>query len=131
MSADNEAVVTEFLLAMESEDVARQRELLSDDVEWRNTGLPTVRGRRVGAMVASMGKYRIGFAVDFRAVTSTGDTVRTDRTDHLSWGPLRMSIDIDGHFTVRDGRITVWDDRFGWLQALLSTRVGRRLAAAA
>ncbi len=131
MSATNETVVREFLLSMESEDVAKQRELLSPDIEWRNTGLPTVRGSRVTAMLARMPKARIGFGVEFRAVTSEGDQVVTDRTDYLTFGPVRMAIDIEGHFTVRDGKITVWDDRFGWLQSLTSTRFGRRVAAAA
>lgn len=130
MSAENETLVRDFLMAMETADTARERELLAPDVEWKNTGLPTVRGSRVGKMLASMPKYRIGFAVDFREITSEGDTVTTDRTDHLSMGPVRMSIDIVGHFRVRDGQITLWDDHFGWLQMLLSTRLGRRVAAA-
>jgi limonene-1,2-epoxide hydrolase len=42
---------------------------------------------------------------------------------------VRQAIDIEGHFTVRDGRIEVWDDRFSWLQTLRSTRLGRRAAS--
>jgi limonene-1,2-epoxide hydrolase len=39
---------------------------------------------------------------------------------------LRQAIEIEGHFTVENDRITLWDDRFSWAQTLLSTRLGKR-----
>ena len=129
MSATNEAVVRDFLESMAVPNTKLSRSLLADDVVWKNTGLPTVRGRRVGGMIGSMEKYKIGFGVDFHKVTSAGDEVVTHRTDYLQLGPVRQSIEIEGHFTVRDGKITLWDDRFSWLQTLRSTRLGGRVRA--
>ena len=105
-------VVRDFLEALAEPDTARATSLLDPDVEWRNTGLPTVRGKRVHAMIRDMERRRIGFGVDLHAIAENGDTVLTDRRDYLSKGPLRTGFWVRGTFTVRDGRITVWDDAF-------------------
>jgi limonene-1,2-epoxide hydrolase len=126
-SAGAAGVVREMLEALAVPDVARVQALLAPDVEWRNTGLPTVRGARVHQMIAGMPKWRIGFGVDFHDIEAEGNHVVTLRRDYLAFGPvLRQAIEIEGHFTVENDRITLWDDRFSWAQTLLSTRLGKR-----
>ena len=109
---DNVAVVRDFLAALAVPDAERALTLLDPDIEWRNTGLPTFRGKRVFAMLKDMEKRRVGFGVDFHAIAAEGDTVLTDRTDYLSKGPFKTAFWVRGTFTLRNGLITVWDDAF-------------------
>jgi limonene-1,2-epoxide hydrolase len=105
-------VVSDFLEALAEPDTARATSLLDPEVEWRNTGLPTFRGKRVHAMIRDMERRNIGFGVDIHAIAANGDTVLTDRKDYLWKGPVRTGFWVRGTFTVRDGLITVWDDAF-------------------
>jgi len=112
MTDDNVAVVREFLEALAAPDTKLATSLLSPDVEWRNTGLPTFRGKRVHGMLRDMDRRRIGFDVTIHAIAGDGDTVLTDRTDYLQLGPLRTGFWVCGTFTVKQGLITKWDDHF-------------------
>ena len=111
---DNVAAVRAFLEALAVPDTDRAVELLGLDIEWRNTGLPTFRGKRVFAMLKDMEKRRVGFGVEIHAIAAQGDVVLTDRTDYLWKGPIKTGFWVRGAFTVRDGLITVWDDAFSW-----------------
>jgi len=108
----NVTVVQEFLEALAVPDIERATALLALDIEWRNTGLPTFRGKRVFGMLNDMERRRVGFGVDIHAIAAHGDTVLTDRTDYIWKGPLKTGFWVRGTFTVRDGLITVWDDAF-------------------
>ena len=108
----NAGVVSEFLEALAGPDTDRALALLAPDVEWRNTGLPTFRGRRVFAMLRDMEKRGVGFDVEMHAIAEQGDLVLTDRKDYLWKGRLKTGFWVRGTFTVRDGLITVWDDAF-------------------
>ena len=109
---DNAAVVRDFLEALAVPDIERAVALLGTDVEWRNTGLPTFRGKRVFGMLQDMERRRVGFGVEIHAIAAHGDVVLTDRTDYLWKGPIKTGFWVRGTFTVRDGLITVWDDAF-------------------
>lgn len=112
MSAADVAVVRNFLYALAEPDLDVALGLLAPDVEWRNTGVPTFRGRRVHAMMRDMVKRRIGFGVEIHAIASDGERVLTDRTDALALGKVRTEFRVCGTFEVRDGQITLWDDHF-------------------
>ena len=112
MTAAPVDVVRDFLEALAEPDTARAVSLLDPDVEWRNTGLPTFRCRRVHGMIRDMERRKIGFGVDLHAIAGHGDTVLTDRKDYLWKGPVRTGFWVRGTFTVRNGLITVWDDAF-------------------
>ena len=114
MSSTNVAIVSDFLAAMAERDGKRAAGLLHPEVEWRNTGLPTLRGRRVIEMIRSMEDSRIAFDVVVHAIAAEGDTVLTDRTDVLGIGPVRTRFWVCGTFTVRDGLIVTWDDHFSF-----------------
>lgn len=107
-------IVTSFLAALEAGDSEAAVALLDPDIEWRNSGLPTLRGKRARGAIRDMEKRGIGFAVVTHhiATTAGGDVVLTDRTDMLTYRRFCTSFWVCGTFVVRDGRIVVWDDHF-------------------
>ena len=105
-------VVRRFLTLLEEGRSDAAVALLAPDVVWKNTGLPTIRGRRVGAMLRDMERRRIGFRVDLHHVAAEGGVVLTDRTDYLSYRRFESAFWVCGTFEVRDGLITLWDDHF-------------------
>lgn len=108
-----EAVVVEtFLNLLETNDAEGAVALLSPDVEWRNTGLPTFRGKKVVAMLRDMEKRGIGFRVDMNHIAAKGPVVLTDRIDYLRYRRWEAKFWVCGTFEVRDGQITLWDDHF-------------------
>jgi limonene-1,2-epoxide hydrolase len=109
----SEQVVREFLALLETDPDASVA-LLHDDVEWRNTGMPTIRGRRAFGMLRDMKNRKIGFAAVMHHVAADGDVVLTDRTDILTFGRWQNSFWVRGTFEVVDGKIRVWDDAFSW-----------------
>jgi limonene-1,2-epoxide hydrolase len=106
------AVVQSFLDLLATGHADEAVLLLAPDIEWRNTGMPSVRGKRVVGMLLDMEKRRIGFRVDMHNVAENGPTVLTDRTDILTWGRWKSSFWVCGTFEVHDGLITLWDDHF-------------------
>jgi limonene-1,2-epoxide hydrolase len=109
---DPAAVVRRFLDLLDARRADEAVDLLSADVVWRNTGLPTVRGRRVAAMLRDMERRRIGFEARIRHIAADGDVVLTERTDVLRYKRWQSSFWVCGTFEVRDGRIVLWDDHF-------------------
>lgn len=112
---DPEAVVRRFLDLLIDREAAAAAELLADDVEWRNTGMPTIRGaRRVGRLLRSMELRRVSFSAELGHVAATGPVVLTERTDFLGRGRIVSDFWVCGTFRVEDGRIVLWDDHFSW-----------------
>jgi limonene-1,2-epoxide hydrolase len=122
--SDPATVVRRFFELLIDRRAAEAAELLADDVEWRNTGLPTVRGRRrVGGMLRDMERRAVSFSADLHHVAADGPVVLTERTDYLGRGRFTADFWVCGTFRVEDGRITLWDDHFSWGNALVG--VGR------
>jgi limonene-1,2-epoxide hydrolase len=114
-SSTSEKVVRDFLALLERPDTEAAARLLHDDVEWRNTGMPTFRGsKRVGGMLRDMERRKIRFAARMHHAAATGGVVLTDRTDVLGIGRWETSFWVCGTFEVVDGRIRLWDDHFSW-----------------
>lgn len=92
---------------------------VTDDFVWENTGLPTVNGPAGGSeFLASFGQAMptlAGIKVDLVAIAAAGNTVVTERVDHLVDGsgtPL-VSLPLAGTLVVSDdGRISAWRDYF-------------------
>ena len=119
-----EAVVRRFFELLNSKDAATAAELLADDVEWRNTGMPTIRGgRRVGGILRDMEKRRISFSAEMHHVAGNGAFVLTERTDYLGWGRVATDFWVCGTFRIEDGRIALWDDHFSL--GNVATGIGR------
>jgi len=105
-------VVLRFLDLCASRRVDEAVGLLTDDVEWRNSGFPTLRGPRAISALQAMERRGMSFSVDMHHIATTGDVVLTERTDHLGVGRWTASFWVCGTFEVRDGRIALWDDHF-------------------
>jgi limonene-1,2-epoxide hydrolase len=114
------AVVETFLTLLADRRAEEALALLSPDVEWRNTGLPTLRGARAINALRQMERRNITFHADTHHIAGTTSStagavesvVLTDRTDFLGYGRFEASFWVCGTFTVREGRITVWSDHF-------------------
>lgn len=119
-----EQTVRDFLEHLARAETEAALALLDPEVEWRNTAMPTFRGARVHQMIGDMERRGVGFEVRWHHVAATGDTVLTDRTDVIKYAGWETSFGVRGTFTVQDGRITVWDDAFSWLELLGSGVVG-------
>ena len=74
-------------------------------MEWRNTGLPTLRGRRVGGALLDLEKRGVGVVIETHHCAATGDVVLTDRTDTITFKRYRTSFWVRGTFRVEDGLI--------------------------
>ena len=55
------------------------------------------------------------FEVYLHAISATGTTVLTERTDVISLGRFRSQFWVTGRFDVVDGLITLWRDSFDYL----------------
>ncbi|ABL79934.1 MULTISPECIES: limonene-1,2-epoxide hydrolase family protein [unclassified Nocardioides] len=123
-----EQTVRAFLEHLSRAESEAALALLDADVEWRNTAMPTFRGERVRQMIGDMERRGVGFEVRWHHVAATGEpdngTVLTDRTDVLRYSGWETSFRVRGTFTVQDGRITLWDDAFSWLELLGSGVAG-------
>ena len=119
-------VVERFLEMLRSGDIDEAVELLAVDVEYKNVGLPTVRGReRVRRLFgATLGRAGAGFEVYVHAISADGGTVLTERTDVLEFGRFRVQFWVFGRFDVRDGQIALWRDYFDQMNFWVATARG-------
>ena len=121
----SEAVVRRFFDLLIGRQAAAAAELLAEDVEWRNTGMPTIRGaRRVAGLLRDMERRRVTFSAELHHVAATGPVVLTERTDYLGWGRFTAPFWVCGTFRVEDGRIVLWDDHFSWGNVLAGCVTG-------
>jgi limonene-1,2-epoxide hydrolase len=113
------AQVRRFLELATSRRADEAAELLAEDVEWRNSGWPTIRGAdRVGSMLREMDRRGIEFEAEVHHLAADGEHVLTVRTDRLGYKRLRTAFPVQGTFRVADDRIVLWDDHFSQVRAL-------------
>jgi limonene-1,2-epoxide hydrolase len=119
---DNAAIVRELFDRLVKGDIERAADLLDEDVEWENVSLPTVRGReRVGrALKLSTRLQNAGLEIYFHAISVEGETVLSERTDVLTFGPMRWQFWVCGRFDIRDGKIVLWRDYFDFVNVTLA-----------
>ena len=114
-------VVEAFLDALADSDLERAGELIAEDIEYINVGLPAIRGRtKVLRALSVMDRPSASFEVYLHAISANGPTVLTERTDVLSLGRFRSQFWVSGRFDVTDGLITLWRDSFDYLDLLRS-----------
>ena len=119
------SVVRAFLGALERLDIDAAVALLSEDARYQNVPFPPARGRRaVEQQLRGLARFGSGFEVHYDNVAADGGTVLTERTDVLIIGPVRAAFWVCGTFEVRDGRITLWRDRFDFVDVLRGFLVG-------
>lgn len=117
--SDPRLVVEAFLDALAAPDLERVAELLADDVVYTNVGLPSVVGR--GNVIRTLGMLERSSAsleVYVHAISATGPTVLTERTDVLALWRFRAQFWVSGRFDVVDGLITLWRDSFDYVDVL-------------
>ena len=126
-------VVQEFLGHLERLDVDAALALMSEDAVYQNVPLPPDRGRAaVGRTLRRMMGVGSGFRVEHHNIAANGPVVLTERTDVLSIGRVDAAFWVCGTFEVHDGRITLWRDRFDWVDFSLAwVRGGAKAALAA
>lgn len=126
-------VVLAFLGHLERMDVDAALALMSDDAVYQNVPLPPDRGRRaVERTLRRMMGVGSGFRVENHNIAANGPVVLTERTDVLSVGPVDAAFWVCGTFEVHDGLITLWRDRFDWVDFSLAwVRGGAKAAFAA
>lgn len=124
-TADAIDLVKQFLGRLEALDVDGAVDLLDESIVYQNVPLPAARGvRAVAKQLGFLARYGSGFEVHYdnvaASVAGSTVTVLTERTDVLVFGRLRAAFWVCGTFEVRDGRITLWRDRFDFVDFLLS-----------
>ncbi len=121
-----EDVVVAFLDAWARSDVDAVLELVDEELEYTNVGLPTVHGRDRLEMLARpiMRPDRVVFRAHLNYVATEGDVVLTDRVDELAFRRFASRFWVYGRFVVRDGKITVWRDSFDFLDVTVGNLRG-------
>lgn len=114
-------VVVEFLEAWGRSDLDRVLELVTEDLEYVNVSLPTIRGRdRLETLARPiMRPDRVRFRAYLHHIATDGDVVLTDRVDELTFRRFASRFWVYGRFVVRDGQIAVWRDSFDWLDVTI------------
>jgi len=118
---DPVSTVQAFFSALEDRAVTQALALADDKIVWRNTSLPTVKGKLVARLLRGMDRDWMGFRADFHHVAAAGNVVLTERTDYLRFGALEIDFWVCGTFELRDGRIVLWHDHFSWGNVLGGT----------
>jgi limonene-1,2-epoxide hydrolase len=91
-------------------------DFLAPGAKWMNNSLPAVRGReRIRKVVRALEWINTEVDVYVHTISVEGSTVMTERTDVLTWGPMRVQFWVCGRFDVRDGQIVLWRDYFDYL----------------
>lgn len=127
--ADSAAIVQNFLFAMANEDFDTVESLAAPDLLWQNVGLPSLRGRTRIMKLLRSGQGRMGFAVKFHRIAQDGNTVLTERTDVLIFGPVRLQFWVCGTFEIRDGQIQLWRDYFDFFDFMVKAPLRALVAA--
>ena len=117
MSAtDARRTVLELFDALHRLDWERYYGLMTDDIDYRMGTELQLRG--VEAVRRSMARLGTFTRMDAQiiAMVAEGDTVMTERIDHVEVGGRRADLPVAGTLIVRNGRIAAWRDYFDWQQ---------------
>lgn len=119
-------IVEQFLNHLADGEIDAATDLLAADVEYSNVSLPTVRGRERVRRLAhlTLGRPGARFEVYNHAISCSGGSVLTERTDVLTFSRLRIQFWVCGRFDVEDSQIVLWRDRFDWMNYTVATLRG-------
>ena len=119
---DNERLALSLLKAMEDGNLVETiKDICTEDFEWANSGLPTLRGQaeifshlQAGgfAQMIPILKDMVSFSADVHQIASFENVVYTQRVDH-HWdaeGRDLMTPIISGTIDIRDGKISALRD---------------------
>lgn len=123
-TTEQERLALQLLASMEDGTLfAALDTLCTDDFEWANSGLPTLRGRDAIREFQAAGGFRQlvpilndmrSFSADVHHLASRGDIVFTERTDHHWDGAGRdlMTPRIAGVIEIRGNRVCALRDYY-------------------
>lgn len=120
-AAANIRTVETFLDALRDDDLDTAAAVLAEDVVYQNVGMPTIYGRSATVAVFRRLSGRGTFDVKTHRIAADGAAVLTERTDALTFGPLRLQFWVCGVFEVHHGRITLWRDYFDFFDMFKAT----------
>jgi limonene-1,2-epoxide hydrolase len=125
-SATPAVLVRRFLDLLAADEVDKAVDLLAEDVEYVNVGMPTIRGREQVRRIfqAMLSRLGGGFEVYMHSISADGASVLTERTDVLKFGPLRIQLWVCGRFDVHDGQIVLWRDYFDYVAFMVGVARG-------
>ena len=123
-NSDNARTVETFLNALQDEDFETADAALADDLVYQNAGFPAVHGRRRVMKLLRAAEGRMRLEVKTHRIATDGAAVLTERTDALTFGPLRLQFWVCGVFEVHDGRITLWRDYFDFFDFFAKATFG-------
>ena len=115
MSAENEKIVTEFCMALESGGVAALLPYLSEDVVYHNIPWKPVTGHAgvrevLGPFLDGPGHPTV--KMNIKNTTSSGNTVMNERLEEWAKGSVKVDLPVLGIFELKNGKITHWRDYF-------------------
>ena len=113
--AEPEQTVREFFRLLALPDTKAAIELLDPEVVWRNTGLPTIKGRQVGGMLLDAEKRGLTVDITIHHAAADGDTCSPTAPTCCARASGRRRSGCAAPSRSRDGKITLWDDAFSWL----------------
>lgn len=111
-AATQTGTVETFLNALQEQDYDTAENTLAQNLVYQNVGFPTIYGRNRAIKLFRSMPASMGFEVKIHRIAADGASVITERTDALTFGPLRVQFWVCGVFEVYDGRITLWRDYF-------------------
>ncbi|MBU8832284.1 limonene-1,2-epoxide hydrolase family protein [Mycolicibacterium goodii] len=115
------ATVETFLNALQERDYDTAEHALAQNLVYQNVGLPTIYGRHRAMKLFRSMEGRAGFEVKIHRSAADGAAVLNERTDALTFGPLRLQFWVCGVFEVHNGRITLWRDYFDFFDMFKAT----------
>ncbi|MED5811637.1 limonene-1,2-epoxide hydrolase family protein [Mycolicibacterium sp. 050232] len=115
------STVETFLNALQEQDFDTAESALAQNLVYQNVGFPTVYGRNRAMKLFRSMPGRMGFEVKIHRIAADGAAVLTERTDALTFGPMRLQFWVCGVFEVHEGRITLWRDYFDMFDMLKAT----------
>ncbi len=106
-------IVTEFIAAIERQDIAGAVALVSDDVSYENMPFDPIVGPEAMAQTLE-GFLAPASEVEWQILrqVESGDLVVNERLDRFKIGDGWLELPIAGFFEVVEGKIVLWRDYF-------------------
>ena len=106
-------LVERFLKTLESRDLDRLGDLVTEDIVYENPPSPAHHGRQ--AMVDFLAfnykrMTRSSCEIHHWAESPSGDVVMNERTEYMHFGDKQAGATFMGVFELRDGKISAWRD---------------------
>ncbi|MBB35809.1 MAG: limonene-1,2-epoxide hydrolase [Hirschia sp.] len=106
-------IVEAFLRTLESRDLDKLGELVTEDIIYSNPPSPAHLGRQAMTEFLSFNYKRMdgsSCTIHHWAENETGTVVMNERTEYMHFGDKKAGATFMGIFEIRDGKICAWRD---------------------